>query len=266
MIEFMRSLFGLGGSTRTVVGHSVSIDTKDIVYIKDSKARLTALHHLYKKYRGTPHEPKIRLVYEKTKNIHSYLLTKRRLHELELFHLQNTDHFINTYSVIMDAYLQHHDGTHGSTKSDPFFRKISQVNGRGVEDRNPQSEMVKPDSGATAASSEKDRIEVPSLTVPVILINTYANIPYEEVDDDLPAAEIGLTSSEPEKEAFLQHISLRLGIDDISYVGNALVNIPNSNGTSPTGLVPVIHWKGFLYALNLNDYRLFPVKLFRKGR
>lgn len=265
MIEFMRSLFGLGGSTRTVVGHSHSIDIKDVAYIKDSKARLTALHHVYKRYRGTPHEPKIRAVYEKTKAIHSYLLSKKRLHELELFHLQNTDHFINTYSVIMDAYEQGHEGTEGRRKGEPFFSRSGSVNGRRPAESS-QTEMVKPEISAGAANAgDKGRIEAPKLSVPVILINTYSNVPYEEADDDLPAAEIGFTSSEPEKEIFLQHVSARLGIDDISYVGNALVNIPNSNGSSPTGLVPVIHWKGYLYALNLNDYRLFPVKIYRRG-
>lgn len=266
MIEFMRSLFGLGGSTRTVVGHSHSIDLKDVAYIKDSKARLTALHHLNKRYRGTTHEPKIRAVYEKTKAIHSYLVSKKRLHELELFHLQNTEHFINTYSVIMDAFEQRHDGPPGSAKGDPFFRKFATVNGKRPGEAYSQTEMVQPENRSeTADTTDKDRLEVPRLSVPDILINTYTNIAYEEAVDDLPAAEIGFTSSEPEKEMFLQHISARLGIDDISYVGNALVNIPNSNGSSPTGLVPVIHWKGYLYALNLNDYRLFPVKVYRKS-
>jgi hypothetical protein len=52
----------------------------------------------------------------------------------------------------------------------------------------------------------------------------------------------------------------------MSYVGNAIVNIPNNNGTYPTGYVPVIHWKGFLYVINLNDYRLFPVKMQRSRK
>lgn len=259
----MRSLFGLERSTRTVVGHSASIDLKDVTYIKESKERLTALHHLFKRYRGTPHETKMRLAYEKTKNIHNYLLSKRRLHELELFHLQNTDHFLTTYSVILNAYEQQHHSPQAGSAS--FSGKFAALNSRPVVAAGPKTEMVKPVSSEGGAT-DKDRLEVPKLQVPVIMINSYANIPYEEADDELPPAEIGLTSSEPEKEAFLQHVSVRLGIDEISYVGNALVNIPNSNGDTPTGLVPVIHWKGYLYALNLNDYRLFPVKLYRKGR
>ena len=109
MIKLMRSLFGIGGSSnkRTVLGKSISVDLKDVEYIKDSSNRLSTLHELYTRYRGTPHEQKIKIVYEKTKNIHNYLVTRNRLHELELFHIQNTEHFINTFTVIMDVHQEY---------------------------------------------------------------------------------------------------------------------------------------------------------------
>jgi hypothetical protein len=88
-------------------------------------------------------------------------------------------------------------------------------------------------------------------------------VPYTQGDTlgAISAREIGFTSSETEKETFLTEVRARLGIKNIAYLGNALVNIPQSNGVSVNELVPVIRWQSCIYALNLNDFRLFPVKI-----
>ena len=62
-------------------------------------------------------------------------------------------------------------------------------------------------------------------------------------------------------------MAARVGLykPDISYVGNALVQIPGVNGDGAAGYAPVINWKGYMYALDLNDYRLYPVRIYRKN-
>ncbi|MBC5991427.1 hypothetical protein [Pontibacter cellulosilyticus] len=109
MISFFRRLFGYGGSSsyRTVAGAPAAPFANEAEYLRSSNKRLSTLHELYLKYKNTPHGPKLQTVLEQTKKIHSYLVTKKRLHELELFHLQHTDHFINTFSVIIEVYLRH---------------------------------------------------------------------------------------------------------------------------------------------------------------
>jgi hypothetical protein len=84
MIELVRSFFGLKrlSGKRTVVGNPVSVDLKEVRYIRDSNNRLSLLHTLWNRYKGTPHEPKIKTVYEKTNNIHNYLVARKKLTEL----------------------------------------------------------------------------------------------------------------------------------------------------------------------------------------
>ncbi|AHM58666.1 hypothetical protein D770_01960 [Flammeovirgaceae bacterium 311] len=281
MTNFFRSLFGLGGSSkrRVVVGNRVDLDVKDVEYVNESNIRLTTLYNLYKLYKGSLHENKIKLVWEKTKNIHDYLVGKNRLYELELFHLQNTEHFINTFTVIIDVHRQHQGNplsipvSHSQTEQKPaspaetLLRAFKADNHRKLEKPGHQTEMVRPAvNGGMFGQAEKTATDVPRLSVPEININTFARLTYTSNSTSGGPAdkEIGYTSTPQEKETFLLYIAARMGIRNITYVGNALVNIPNSNGTNPTGMVPIIHWDGFLYAINLNDFRLFPVKVFRK--
>ena len=111
MINFVRSLLRWTSFTnnRTVLGRPVSVDIREATYVQDSKTRLNALYHLYNRFRGTPHEQKLKLVYEKTKNIHAYLVARKKVHELELFHIRHTEHFINTFTVILDAHQRQQD-------------------------------------------------------------------------------------------------------------------------------------------------------------
>ena len=271
----MRSLFGLGGSSnkRTVLGKKLSIDVKDVEYIRESNLRLNTLHELYNRYRGTPHAQKIKLVYEKTKRIHNYLTAKNMVHELELFHIQNTEHFINTFTVIIDVHQEYHGAarpvSRAELNNDPVL--LNNIKPEKVKRREKSTgipEMIRPlNSQRQVINTEASQVHVPSLSVPEITINTFAKIPYrkEEGADGALFSEIGFTSMPQEKEEFLRAVSAHLGMEGIAYVGNALVNIPNSNGTNPTGMVPIISWGGFLYAVNLNDYRLFPVKFYKKS-
>ncbi len=109
MIKFVRSLFGLNGSSskRAVAGASISMDLQEVAYINDSNHRLAALLNLYKSYKETLHGDKIKKVYEKTKQIHDYLISKKRVHELEIFHIRNTDNFINTFALIIEVHHRH---------------------------------------------------------------------------------------------------------------------------------------------------------------
>ena len=274
----MRSLFGVSGSSkgRAVIGSSVSnvsIDLKDVEYIKDSSARLATLYDLYKRYKGTPHEQKLKAVWEKTSSIHSYLIAKNRVHELELFHIQHTEHFINTFTVIIDVFLKHDEIAAASskieTRAQTLFNKLKEERINRRDKYFNQTEMVKPMNGQRSFfGTDESKTDVPILSVPEITINTYTKIPYrkEHTTGVSIPNEIGFTSTPQDKEIFLLYISAQLGIENVSYVGNAMVNIPNSNGTNPTGFVPIIHWEGFLYAVNLNDYRIFPVKMSRKSQ
>lgn len=265
MIKFVRSIFGLSESAdnRTVIGTAPDLDLKSVSYIKDSNARLTELSHLQTRYKGTPHELKIKAVYDKTKTIHTYLVSKKRVHELELFHLQNTEHFINTFSVIMDVHQKQQEDNwsqaNRKVRVSGLPEKSQPIKNKQNQEAYNKIEMVMPVDFIGAG--------IPQLGVPEIYIDTSAKILYykEDGSGNLISREIGYTAPEMEKESFLQYVSACLGIGGISYMGNALVTIQNNNGLQPTGLVPIIRWEGFLYALNLNDYRLFPVKINRKS-
>lgn len=271
MKQFFRSLFGLDSAPkRMVVGSSLgnlSLEAKQLDYVKDSVARLTSLHELYKRYMGTAHENKLKAVWEKTKKIHHYLLARNRLHELELFHLQNTDHFITTFRVILDVRQQQgrppkEIAAMVSASAAPLEQAQRPQPARKRQNGSPRPELIKPlNRKAVFFMPEEAKREAPMLSLPQVSINTYAKIPYL-LEDAVPGPElleIGHTSSPQEKEVFLRYVSRQLGIQEVSYVGNALVNIPNESGSRPTGMVPILHWGGYLYALNLNDFRLFPV-------
>lgn len=262
MMQFVRSLFGWNGSAanRTVVGNKVSVDIKDVSYIQDSNTRLNLLHNLYNRYRGTPHAPKMKAVYEKTKNLHTYLIAKKRVHELELFHLQNTEHFINTFTAILDV--------HQSSQDSSIISPQTELKDEEGYNQKVIAEPINDSPGPivlTLASGD----EMPQLAVPAISINTYAKISYKRIDTagNLILNDISFTATNQEKENFLATISPRLGVYklDISYMGNAQVHLPNSNGSIQTEIVPIVNWKGCLYVFSINDYRLFPIRINRKG-
>ncbi|QNF33718.1 hypothetical protein HUW51_13675 [Adhaeribacter swui] len=272
MIQFMRSLFSWGDATdnRTVVGAPVDVDLKAVALIKNSNDRLTELSQLVNRYTGTPHEAKLKAVHEKTKKIHAYLVEKKRVHELEIFHLQNTEHFINTFRIILEAYQKEQEESNSranrSAKPGGLPEKSKFIKNKQNQETYRSLELVKPVAMPESLFQSNRLAPVPQLNVPSISINTFATITYykEDADENLIAREIGFTSTDLEKAAFLQHVTACLGIRGIAYMGNALVSIANNNGSQPTGLVPIIHWEGFLYALNLNDYRLFPVQINRR--
>ncbi|WP_242928282.1 hypothetical protein [Pontibacter vulgaris] len=270
MRSLLRFIFGREKPTgrRAVVGNPVSIDVKDVPHITESKKRLAALRELYNRYKNSTHAQNIKSVYEKTERIHTYLLSKNRVNELELFHLQHTDHFLNTFNVIMDAHQQHRQESLVSPVSDnkAAARKTILVpNGNEAKttqvlEREPRSSY----NGETHAV----KANVARLTIPDISIDTFANIIYlkENQPDGLTSDEIGFTSTPEEKETFIRYISGKLGVKEITYLGNAMVHIPDVPGSSPPEMVPVIHWNGSPYALYLDDFRLFPVRTYRKSR
>ena len=275
MMNFLRSLFGLNGTAgdRTVVGSPAGIDVKDVHYIKNSNKRLTALQELHGRYSGTLHAEKIEAAYHKTKEIHSYLVGRKRVHELELFHLQHTDHFLNTFTVIMDAHQQQHAKAaafkRAAARADGVIRKVASATFR--KDRKEVKAALQTNretSDRAYADFIESKTAVPGLAVPQISINTYSKIVYlkESISGSLITHEIGFTSSPEEKEDFIDYVSERLGIDQITYVGNALLFIPTHNSSPPAEMVPVIHWNGSPYALTLEDCRLFPVRTYRKSR
>lgn len=267
MIDFLCSFFRLKGASgkRKVVGGPETIQIKDLPYIKDSNKRLTALQELYNKYRSTPYAPKIKAVYDKTKRIHTYLVSRGRGHELELFHLQHTEHFLNTFSVIINVHQQH-DSTPatavpGKRKvlTNPFRNERKEV----AEARRQNSET----SRQVLADIQETKTEVPRLALPVITLNTYSRIVYlkENTPDGITPHVIGYTSGPEEKEAFVNYVSERLGMEDITYIGNTMVYLPGQAKSHAPELVAVIHWNGTSYILGLEDDRLYPVRLFRNG-
>ncbi|GAB3537025.1 hypothetical protein GCM10027443_28880 [Pontibacter brevis] len=276
MTNFWRSLFGLNGavSERTVIGPPEGIDVKDAPYIKDSKKRLKALQELHNRYSGTPHAHKIEAVYHKTYEIQTYLIERKRVHELELFHLQHTDHFLNTFNIIMDAHQQHHARAaalrRAAARADGAIRKVASATFRKDRKEVKAAQQANTETSQRAyADFAETKTPVPGLTVPPISINTYAKIVYlkETISGGLVSHEIGFTSTPEEKETFVDYVSELLGIENgIAYVGNALLFIPTQNTSPPAELVPVIHWNGSPYALILEDCRLFPVSTYRKSR
>jgi hypothetical protein len=272
MMSFMRSLFGMKEpGPRTVVGAPVDFDLQEVAYIKDSNRRLTQLQELGTRFKGTPQEPKMKAVYEKTKNIHAYMVSRKKLHDLELFHLKNTDHFITTFTTILDVHQKHYQLSHGAAdgsdlEATTYLNKAEKL--KRLEKAANLPDQVKPITNTVKFyNAGEAKTAVPRLYVPDISINTVEKVTYytQGKADELVPKEVGSTSSKDQKEAFLNHLALRVGLKDASYVGNALVTIPNNTGIQPTGVVPVIHWEGFLYAINLNDYRLFPVRIYRNG-
>lgn len=267
MVNFLRSLFGAGEPVEeeSLPGGMDNGHPKNHDYAELSEIRLNALHHLYTRYKRTPHGPKIKAVYEKTESIHQYLVSRGKVQELELFHIRKTEHFLNTFSAII---AHHQQNTHSrpssrnGSQAESMFRKFIRRKEKGKQ----KVEMVRPEDSKGRSLLEKSQeASIPELRVPDVLINSFATLVYEtDPGEGQAAREIGFTSSEEEKETFQQYVSAHLGIEPLTYMGNALLTIPNSNGSSPTGLVPIIYWEGFLYALNLNDFRLFPVKMYRK--
>ncbi|MGV3503578.1 MAG: hypothetical protein ACO1O1_07705 [Adhaeribacter sp.] len=269
MTGFFRSLFSWGSeaNARTVIGGQVSLDAKQAALVRESNNQLAALFNLCKKYMGTPYAARMRSVYEKTHTIHNYLTTKNRIQELALFHLQHTEHFINTFTIIWQV---HQKQPSGNFSPPPTHAPLPPVpNGHSVKANKPaepipvqgrayQQPSGEPDKWLAAAQSQ-----VPRLTVTPIRIDTAARMLYKMVNQEgkEETREIGLTSPEEEKEKFLEYVATRFGLSQISYKGNALVNIPDSKAAKPTGLVAIIYWLGCSYALNLMDGRLFPVKL-----
>ncbi|AKQ45195.1 hypothetical protein TH63_05410 [Rufibacter radiotolerans] len=270
MIDFLRSLFGGKDEAgeRMVVGAPVDFGLRDVAYIKDSNLRLTQLQDLTARYHGTPHEAKLKAVYEKTRQIHAYLVSRKRVHDLEIFHLQNTDHFVSAYTAIIDVHHRPADTEKEMAELALKGKPDRPIRLKRSEKLAALPDLVKPiQTSVQKYDSGEARAVVPRLYVPDISINTFEKITYytEDKAGNLVPNQVGFTSSKAEKEAFQQYMAATLGLEDASYVGNTLVTIPNSNGITPTGLVPVLHWESFLYAVNLNDMRLFPVRIYRKG-
>jgi hypothetical protein len=298
MMKMLRSIFGLNepAENRTVVGNAVNVDAKDVQYIRNSNARLTMLHTLCSRYKGTPHAQQLEAVFEKTKHIHHFLLTRKRAHELELFHVRNTDHFINTFTVILDVYQRHTATTFaplkeapkvyrapkieqpaGNLKSDPFaskvdtmLRRIESETVKGIYTAQKVTEMVKRVAGqAPYVQADGIKPPIPAVSVPIISIDTYSKITYvrEDAAGVRVSGQIGFTSTAEEMETFVAHVSERLGIDRsvIAYIGNAMVAIPDRKGPNPARYVPILNWKGCTYALNLHDFLLFPVRAYRRS-
>jgi len=271
MMNFLRALFGLDGSadSRTIMGNNGGVEVKDVAYIRNSNARLTLLYNLSNRYKDTPQAAKIQAVYEKTKTIHTYLVARKRVHELELFHVQHTDHFINTFTVIMDVYQSQQRSINAPLPASravvlPGHLKIEK-NGRPelvADNRPPLAKPVNSPGPIGYTQTAGNKIGI--LSVPNIWINPAARIFYEKLHtaNGIVTKEISFNSTKQEQDNFLLFVSARLGMRDISYVGNAMVQIPG-NGTVPTGIVPVLYWNGFTYALNLKDNCLFPVRVNR---
>ncbi|PKV76060.1 hypothetical protein [Pontibacter ramchanderi] len=309
MMGFFRSLFGMGQeNTRTVVEHPGAADARAMQYIRASNARLNALHKLYERYQHTPHAEKLLAVFEKTKLVHNYLVTRKRIQELELFHVQNTEHFINTFTTVINVHERHIKDSYIPEREkpkplsqvqkprpvgqapqrsapqpqpvnpgQPFESKVEQVLKRiesetikGIYTAQKVTEMVKRVANqAPIAPPDVMQAKVPALAVPVIAIDTYSRVFYspELEGGGTMSREIAFTSSDTDKEVFLQHVASKLAIEkgELSYIGNTMLAIPDTKGPSPARHVPIVHWRGFPYAVSLMDYRLFPVRMHRKS-
>jgi hypothetical protein len=282
MIQFVRSLFGLNGSSsnRKAIGSTTGFDPQEVNYIKDSNKRLNLLLDLQKKYKGTPHEAKLKLVLEKTKKIHWFLVSKKRVNELELFHIRNTDNFISTYALIIDVHQRHKENAFHALEVEakpvevqkpvvqaPLPPVEQATNGnRGelfeiaekVKQRNKQTSSVH----ALAVGTE-----IPRLAIPEVFINTVAKVFYQK--ENLPgkqvAHEISFVSTQQEKDAFQSYIAERIGMKDIYYVGNAIIKQPDSRSSALEETVPIFYLRNYLYALTMHDFRIFPVKIYRNN-
>lgn len=270
MINFFRALFSRAGrgNIRTVIGAPVSLDAKQAALVRESNTQLAALFNLCKKYMATPYAARMRSVYEKTHTIHNYLAAKNRIQELALFHLQHTEHFINTFTAIWQVHQKEPGGKFSPPPANGSLPPVA--NGRLVKEIQPP--VPQPAHGGAYQQPSGERTkwlaavqsQVPRLTVPQIRIDTGARMLYKTMEiagTEGETREIGLTSAEEEKDKFLAYVAARFGLGQISYKGNALVNIPDSKASKPTGLVAIIFWQGSSYALNLTDGRLFPVRI-----
>ncbi|MEJ8801974.1 hypothetical protein [Pontibacter sp. H249] len=313
MINFLRSLFGMGrpAGYRTVAGAPAAPGAKEAMYVQHSNKRLHVLNDLYQKYKNTPHAEKLKTVLEKTKKIHGYLLSKKRVHELELFHVQHTDHFINTFSVIIEVHLRHaapaavatpvpepvikaapqvkpqpqpqrphRQRVPQQTATRPFedkvedvIRRIESETVKGIYTAQKVSEMVKrvaSQGSMTPVQTQTLPADPLALSLPTISIDTFSKIYYvrELEHGSKKPGEIGFTSGEADKEAFVAHVASRLGIkaDTLTYMGNTVMSVPGGYGRGQSMYAPVLNWNGCAYALNLQDYRLYPVKTYRQGR
>jgi hypothetical protein len=271
MRKLFRSIFGLSSYDRKVLGNPVNFDLKDIELIRNSNARITALQNLMYRYKKSIQEPKFKLVFEKTKKIHHYLLSKNRIHELELFHIQNTDHFLSTFNVIMDVHLSPKDmsAEHSRPEIIDIVNKAreSKKFGNPSGNQNPSIGKTSPVNDQYQ-KTENLTIEIPLLSVPDISLNTLTKVKYKRKikTNEFEERDIGFFSNKEDKDTFLLNVAtiLNIPIEDLAYVGNAMVNIHNSKNPNVSEYAPILHWKGFMYALNLIDYRLFPVTMQRK--
>ncbi|MCX2740719.1 hypothetical protein [Pontibacter anaerobius] len=277
MIKLLRTLFGLGGVTgnRKVVGSPESIDVKDVPYIEESNQRLAALQELYNRYKSTPYAQQLKAAYEKTKRIHTYLVARSRGQELEVFHLQHTDHFLNTFTVILHAHQQQLEQEKIPAPQKPQPVRKQDIMGRTLvigPFRSDRKEVKaarmqnRETSQRVFVDIQEANTDVPRLALPEISINTYSKIVYlrEDVSDGLTTNEIGFTATPEEKETFVNYISSRLGLHDITYAGNAMVYLPTHDSNHPAEMLPVIHWHGCPYVLNMEEFRLYPVRTYRK--
>lgn len=279
MIKLLRSLFGLKGvaGNRAVAGTPDNIPPENLTFLQDSQRRLRSLQDLYIRYKDTAHAPQLIAALEKTQRIHTYLAAKGNLHELELFHVQHTDHFINTYTSIIEMHTKQRKqqaapvpvpqprasarpGVIGRTVVfGPFRSDRKEVKAARMQNRQTSQQAY--------ADTIEAKVQVPKLVVPVISINTYSRIVYlrEDISDGLTTNEIGFTSTPEEKEAFATYVASRLGIETITYVGNAMVYLPQHQPNQPAEMVPIIHWHGASYAFSLEDYRLYPVRTYKNS-
>lgn len=264
MIQWVRSVLGFDEvpGKRTVLGKPVHVDLKEAQYVQNSDSRLKLLQTLCNQYKGTPHEFKINQVYEKTKNIHAYLIDQKKATALEVFHLQNTDHFINTFALIRATHVKNKVAkpvaieTDENSTGNPVIGKA----GQGSYTRAYKAPRTNVNATPVPAAD---------LAIPAIAIDTFSRINYVRfgAGGDLSTHEIGFTSSYQDKEYFLATIATRVGIykPDITYVGNTQVLLTDTTSSGQPSYVPVINWRGSMYAVNLSDYRLFPVRINRSN-
>jgi hypothetical protein len=261
MIRWVRSVLGLENLPvkRTVLGNQSHLDLKAARQFQHSANRLKLLQTLCHQYKGTPHEQKINLVYEKTQSIHTSFLEQQKGTELELFHLQNTDNFINTFALIKATHQKNKAAAPAISSDKPAAANLptnkSRFNASLPGFNHPVKNILIPSLP-------------PVLQIPAIAIDTFTQVDYVRLGPagDLSTHQIGITSAYQEKEYFLATVATRVGIykPDLSYVGNTQVLLPD-NPASPPGYLPVINWRGNMYVVNLNDFRLFPVKINRNN-
>jgi hypothetical protein len=212
-------------------------------------------------------------------------VSKKRLHELELFHIRNTDNFLSTFTLIVDVHKRHQESNFNIADTEPHkpspkepapvkepevpktlktVERVGGTNKKGelfdivekVKQRSKQSSVIYALEPGT---------EVPSLAIPEVSINTIAKAFYtlENAPGKQVANEISFVSTQQEKDAFQLFVSDRLGMKDIYYVGNARVKIPDTKGVISEETAPVFYLRNYLYAITLHDFRMYPVKITR---